>query len=106
MTINKSDAQLQPSKRQRASRQFYLNIPAAPAEAAECEEGESMRSKMVDANRLFWSARRRREKRCGGFEDRRPSRPRRKEILMMETLQRNARGTFIPSARLIQRVND
>jgi hypothetical protein len=43
---------LQCIKRQRASRQFYLNIPAALAEALECEEGEIWRWKIVDAKRL------------------------------------------------------
>lgn len=43
---------LQCIKRRRGSRQFYLNIPAALAEALECQRGEVWGWKILDRMRL------------------------------------------------------
>lgn len=43
---------LQCIRRRKGSRQFYLNIPAALAEALECQQGEIWWWKIVDRKRL------------------------------------------------------
>jgi hypothetical protein len=44
---------LQCIKRRSGWRQFYLNIPAALAEALDCEEGETWQWQIVDRKRLL-----------------------------------------------------
>ncbi len=44
---------LQCIKRKTGWRQFYLNIPAALAEALDCREGETWRFTVIDRKRIL-----------------------------------------------------
>jgi hypothetical protein len=44
---------LQCIKRKKRSRQFYVNIPAALAEAIDCQEAEVWRWTLLDRKRLL-----------------------------------------------------